>query len=158
MTAVLGWRHPFWESVDSEPTDPCKIWYSHCGNCSKNQLSNVNLLLSPSWISARLLILTFSVGHGGKQGWILAPTIFTICLAAVLKSMPEELGDLYIRTRRYGDLFNLRHLKAKNKKAGTTDPRAALCGWFGTGDPQSSGNARSIDSLCLSIKEIRTND
>ena len=41
--------------------------------------------------------------------------------------MPEELGDLYIRTRREGDLFNLRHLKAKNKNAGTTDPRAALC-------------------------------
>lgn len=64
-----------------------------------------------------------------KQGWILAPTIFTICLAAVLKSMPEELGDLYIRTRRDGEIFfNLRHLKAKNKNAGTTDPRAALCG------------------------------
>lgn len=29
--------------------------------------------------------------------------------------MPEELGDLYIRTRSDGDLFNLRRLKAKNK-------------------------------------------
>ncbi|XP_068713145.1 uncharacterized protein [Montipora foliosa] len=30
--------------------------------------------------------------------------------------MPEELGDLYIRTRSDGDLFNLRRLKAKNKR------------------------------------------
>ena len=50
-----------------------------------------------------------------KQGCVLAPTLFTIFLAAVLKSMPEELGDLYIRTRSDGDLFNLRRLKAKNK-------------------------------------------
>ena len=57
----------------------------------------------------------FSVGHGVKQGCVLAPTLFTIFLAAVLKSMPEELGDLYIRTRSDGDLFNLRRLKAKKK-------------------------------------------
>ena len=57
----------------------------------------------------------FSVGHGVKQGCVLAPTLFIIFLAAVLKSMPEELGDLYIRTRSDGDLFNLRRLKAKNK-------------------------------------------
>ena len=49
-----------------------------------------------------------------KQGCFLAPTLFTIFPAAVLKSMPEELGDL-IRTRSDGDLFNLRRLKAKNK-------------------------------------------
>ena len=57
----------------------------------------------------------FSVGHGVKQGCVLAPTLFTIFLAAVLKSMPEELGDLYIRTRSDGHLFILRRLKAKNK-------------------------------------------
>ena len=57
----------------------------------------------------------FSVRHGVKQGCVLAPTLFTIFLAAVLKSMREELGDLYIRTRSDGDLFNLRRLKAKNK-------------------------------------------
>lgn len=57
----------------------------------------------------------FSVGHGVKQGCVLAPTLFTIFLTAVLQSMPEELGDLYIRTRSDGDLFNLRRLKAKNK-------------------------------------------
>ena len=50
-----------------------------------------------------------------KQGCVLAPTLFTIFLAAVLKSMPEELGDIYIRTRGDGDLYNLRRLKAKSK-------------------------------------------
>ena len=58
---------------------------------------------------------SFSVGHGVKQGCVLAPTLFTIFLAAVLKSMPEELGDLYIRTRSDGDLFNLRRLRAKTR-------------------------------------------
>uniref|UniRef100_A0A3B3HTA8 Reverse transcriptase domain-containing protein n=1 Tax=Oryzias latipes TaxID=8090 RepID=A0A3B3HTA8_ORYLA len=57
----------------------------------------------------------FSVGHGVKQGCVLAPTLFNIFLTAVLQSMPEELGDLFIRTRSDGDLFNLRRLKAKNK-------------------------------------------
>ena len=33
----------------------------------------------------------------------------------MLKSMPEELGDLYTRTRSDGDLFNLRRLKGKDK-------------------------------------------
>ena len=71
----------------------------------------------------------FSVGHGVKQGCVLAPTLFTIFLATVLKSMPEELGDLYIQTKSDGDLFNLKRLKARNKTdAGTTDPGAALCG------------------------------
>ena len=57
----------------------------------------------------------FSVGYCVKEGCVLAPTLFTIFLDAVLKSMPEELGDLYIRTKSDGDLFNLRPLKAKNK-------------------------------------------
>ncbi|XP_065056346.1 uncharacterized protein LOC135684641 [Rhopilema esculentum] len=58
---------------------------------------------------------SFSVGYGVKQGCVLASTLFTIFLAAVLKSMPEELGDISIRTRGEGDLFNLRRLKAKSK-------------------------------------------
>ena len=53
----------------------------------------------------------FNVSHVVKQGCVLAPTLFTIFLAAVLRSMAEELGDLYIRTRSDGDLFNLRRLK-----------------------------------------------
>ena len=57
----------------------------------------------------------FNVGHGVKQGCVLAPTLFTIFLAAVLQRMPEHLGDLHIRTRSDGDLFNLRRLKAKSK-------------------------------------------
>ena len=50
-----------------------------------------------------------------SQGCVLAPTLFTIFLAAVLKRKPEELGDIYIQTRCDGDLFNLRRLKAKSK-------------------------------------------
>ena len=42
----------------------------------------------------------FSVGYCVKEGCVLAPTLFTIFLDAVLKSMPEELGDLYIRDSR----------------------------------------------------------
>ena len=57
----------------------------------------------------------FIVGRGVKQGCVFAPTLSTIFLAAVLKSILEELGDFYIRTKSDGDLFNLRRLKAKNK-------------------------------------------
>lgn len=57
----------------------------------------------------------FTVGHGVKQGCVLAPTLFTIFLTAILNSIPSELGDLYIRTRSDGGLFNLRRLKARTK-------------------------------------------
>ena len=35
--------------------------------------------------------------------------------------MPEELGDLYIRTRSDGDVFNLRRLKARKNKNKTQE-------------------------------------
>ena len=52
----------------------------------------------------------FSIGYR----CVLVPILFTIFLAAVLKSMSEELGNLYFRTKSDKDLFNLRRPKAKN--------------------------------------------
>ena len=52
----------------------------------------------------------FSVRHNVKQRCHLAPILFTIFLAAVLKNMWVDLDDLYIWTKSDGDLFSIRCL------------------------------------------------
>ncbi len=57
----------------------------------------------------------FEVKTGVKQGCVLAPTLFSIFLTAVLhlvrKNMPTEIRLRY----RFDDIFNIRRLKAKTK-------------------------------------------
>ena len=56
------------------------------------------------------------VGHGTKQGCVLAPTLFTLFLTVVLTILHQEIQEgVYIYTRSDGGLFNLARLKAKTK-------------------------------------------
>lgn len=57
----------------------------------------------------------FNITKGVKQGDPAAPTLFTLFFTAVLKSMDQNLGDVYIKTRSDGRLFNLARLKASTK-------------------------------------------
>lgn len=62
----------------------------------------------------------FEVKTGVKQGCVIAPTLFSIFLTAVLhlvrKNMPTGKSLRY----RFDDIFNLRRLKAKTKTTITT--------------------------------------
>ena len=58
----------------------------------------------------------FPVAHGVKQGCVLAPTLFTPFMAAVLEvSNCAATKSVYITTRCEGRLFNVSCLKAKTK-------------------------------------------
>ena len=58
----------------------------------------------------------FEISHELKQGCDLAPTLFTLFLAALLSSVSEHLSTgVFIRTRSNGKLFKLARLKASTK-------------------------------------------
>ena len=58
----------------------------------------------------------FPVAHGVKQCCVLAPTLFTLFLAAVLQvSNHYTTNGVYITKRSEGSLFNVSRLKAKTK-------------------------------------------
>lgn len=58
----------------------------------------------------------FSINSGVKQGCVLAPTLFGIFFAMLLKhAFGASTEGIYLRTRSDGNLFNLSRLKAKTK-------------------------------------------
>ena len=58
----------------------------------------------------------FPDAHGVKQGCVLAPTLLTLFLAAVLEvSNRNTTKCVYIITRSEGRLFSVSRLKAKKK-------------------------------------------
>ena len=58
----------------------------------------------------------FAVSTGVKQGCVLAPTLFSLYLAAMLEVAFRSTEEgVYIQTRHNADLFNVSHFKAKTK-------------------------------------------
>ena len=59
---------------------------------------------------------SFSVTNGVKQGCVLAPTLFSIFLSAMLDKAFRDMGDgVYIQSRQSTDLFNVAHFRAKTE-------------------------------------------
>ena len=59
---------------------------------------------------------SFSVTNGVKQGCVLAPTLFSVFLSAMLDDAFRDMGDgVYIQSRQSVDLFNVAHFRAKTK-------------------------------------------
>ena len=59
---------------------------------------------------------SFPVSNVVKQGWVLAPTLFSIFVSAMLAEAFKDLDDgIYIQSRQDADLFNVTHFKAKTK-------------------------------------------
>jgi len=58
----------------------------------------------------------FDVSNGVKQGCVLAPTLFSLYLSAMLEVAFEDSSDgVFIQSRHDADLFNISHFKAKTK-------------------------------------------
>jgi hypothetical protein len=63
----------------------------------------------------------FKIGTGVKQGCIIAPTLFSIYLAAMLQQTTDTLPEgINITYRMDGKLFNLSRLKARTKISQTS--------------------------------------
>ena len=59
---------------------------------------------------------SFNVTDGVNQGCVLAPTLFSIFLSAMLDEAFRDMGDgVYIQSRQSADLFNVAHFRAKTK-------------------------------------------
>ena len=57
---------------------------------------------------------SFRVTNGVKQGCLLAHTLFSIFLSAMLDDAFRDMGD-YIQSRQSANLFNVAHFSAKTK-------------------------------------------
>ena len=55
----------------------------------------------------------FEIRSGVKQGCVLAPTLFGICIGLVLKHAFDTTEGIYLRTRSDGRLFNHARIRAK---------------------------------------------
>jgi len=59
---------------------------------------------------------SFSVANGVKQGCTMAPTLFAVFFAAMLRDAFEDTDiGVYIQYRTSGKLFNLRRFQARSK-------------------------------------------
>ena len=59
---------------------------------------------------------TFAITNGVKQGCVLAPSLFSIFLSAMLEQAFRDMGDvIYIQSRQNADLFTVAHFRAKTK-------------------------------------------
>ena len=63
---------------------------------------------------------TFNVSNGVKQGCVLAPTLFSIMFAMLIRDAFHDTDDagIYLNYRT-GGIFNLRRLRAKTKVSQT---------------------------------------
>jgi len=63
-----------------------------------------------------IILKSFSVTNGVKQGCVLAPTLFSLYLSAMLEVAFKDSSDgVSIQTRQNADLVNIAHFKAKTK-------------------------------------------
>ena len=60
----------------------------------------------------------FAVKNGVKQGFVLAPTLFSLDLSAMLEAaFDDSLDGVSIQTRHNADIFNVSHFKARERNA-----------------------------------------
>ena len=83
---------------------------------------------------------TFAKTTGVKQGNVLAHTLFSIFLSAMLEEAFRDMGDgIYIQSRQNADLFTVAHFRAKTKHKYTCE-RTAFCRRQRTNYPLSRGD------------------
>ena len=101
---------------------------------------------------------SFSVTNGAKQGCLLASTLFSIFMLAMLDEAIRDMGDVvYIQPRQSADLFNVAHFRAKTKTTRIlmrellfVDDSALVA--------HSSEEMQKIVDAFFCVKEVRSED
>ena len=58
----------------------------------------------------------FATSNGVQQECVLAPNIFSLCMAAMIEVAFKDIQEgVYIQTSKEADLFNVAHFKLKTK-------------------------------------------
>ena len=66
---------------------------------------------------SRFVSSDFAVSNGVKQGCVLAPTLFSLYLAAMLEVAFKDIQEgVYIQTRKEADLFNEAHFNQNQNR------------------------------------------
>ena len=89
-----------------------KFW---CTNKVINLVKALHDGMQAKVVQGRDVSKEFTVTNGVKQGCVLAPTLFSIYLAAMLHVAFKDVNKgIYIQTRHGADLFNIAHFKARS--------------------------------------------
>ena len=101
---------------------------------------------------------TFAVTNGVKQGCVLAPTLFSICISAMLEEALRDMGDgVYIQSRQNAHLFTVAHFRAKTKTTNILVRELLFCRRQRTDFPPSRGLLMHLpmhhQSLASNIKK-----
>ena len=102
---------------------------------------------------------TFAITNGVKQGCVLAHTLFSIFLSAMLEEAFKDMGDgIYIQSRQNAYLFTVTHFRAKTKTTNILVRELLFCRRQRTNCTLGRGYPEDCRCVCQCIIKVWPQD